>query len=182
MYVNECNKLERLNKRVQLYSKFNPLSVLYNYVIDGCCLADGHSRQSLSWTQRIAAAIGIAKGIQFLHTGIVPGIYANNLKITDIFLDQSLSAKINSCNLPLLSNIGKVWGRIIITMASLNGRQRNYFLFKSFFFQFFMIEGLSWYSLMSTLQGGHRNSSSGQKSAGVSKRCVIRMEWWWCHV
>lgn len=72
--------------------------------------ADRHGRQKLTWTQRIAAATGVAKGLQFLHNGIVPGIFSNNLKITDIMLDQNLVAKISSYNLPILSeNVGKVW-------------------------------------------------------------------------
>lgn len=51
----------------------------------------------------------MAKGIQFLHTGIVPGIFSNNLKITDILLDQNLVAKISGYNLPLLAeNMEKV--------------------------------------------------------------------------
>ncbi|XWS64892.1 hypothetical protein CRYUN_Cryun05aG0043200 [Craigia yunnanensis] len=54
-------------------------------------------------------AYQIAKGIQFLHTGIVPGIYSNNLKITDILMDQNLVAKISSYNLPVLAeSAGKV--------------------------------------------------------------------------
>lgn len=65
--------------------------------------AEGHAWQSLTWTQRISAAIGVARGIQFLHTGIVPGVFSNNLKITDILLDQNLVAKISSYNLPLLA-------------------------------------------------------------------------------
>ena len=73
------------------------------------CLTEGHSRQTLTWTQRIAAAIGVAKGIEFLHTGFVPGVYSNNLRITDILLDRDLIAKISSYNLPLLAeNMGKV--------------------------------------------------------------------------
>lgn len=68
-------------------------------------------RQKLSWAQRIAAATGVAKGIQFLHTGIVPGIFANNIKITDVLMDQNLVAKISSYNLPLLSdNMEKKFG------------------------------------------------------------------------
>ena len=70
----------------------------------------GHAWQKLQWTHRIAAAIGVAKGIQFLHTGIVPGVYSNNLKITDVLLDQNLVAKISSYNLPLLAeNRGMVF-------------------------------------------------------------------------
>ncbi|XP_072955862.1 probable inactive leucine-rich repeat receptor-like protein kinase At3g03770 [Typha angustifolia] len=59
--------------------------------------------QRLTWTQRISAAIGVVKGIQFLHGGIIPGLFANNLKITNILLDQNLVAKISSYNLPLLA-------------------------------------------------------------------------------
>lgn len=58
------------------------------------------SGEKLSWTQRIAAAIGVVKGIQFLHTGIVPGLYSNNVKITDILLDNNHNVKISSYNLP----------------------------------------------------------------------------------
>ena len=65
------------------------------------CIAERHSRRSLTWTQRIAAAVGIAKGLQFLHT--VAGVYSNKIKITDVLLDQNLVAKISSYNLPLMA-------------------------------------------------------------------------------
>lgn len=68
-------------------------------------LAGSATGQTLSWTRRIAAAIGVAKGIQFLHTGIVPGVLANNLKTTSILLDQNLVAKISSYDLPILEEI-----------------------------------------------------------------------------
>lgn len=73
------------------------------------CLAGRRARQPLTWSQRIGAAIGVAKGIQFLHTGIVPGLYSNNLKITDILVDLNLVTKISSYSLPLLAEeVGKV--------------------------------------------------------------------------
>ena len=62
------------------------------------------SKRKINWSQRIAVAIGIAKGIQFLHTWIMPGLYKNNLKITDILVDYNFIAKISHYNLPLLSN------------------------------------------------------------------------------
>lgn len=69
----------------------------------------GRARRKLTWSQRIAASIGIAKGIQFLHAGITPGIFSNNLRITDILIDQNMAAKISSYNLPLLAeNMGNV--------------------------------------------------------------------------
>lgn len=63
----------------------------------------GIPEKKLKWPQRIGAAIGVARGIQFLHTGIVPGVFPNNLKITDVLLDHDLLAKLCSYNLPLLT-------------------------------------------------------------------------------
>jgi len=65
----------------------------------------------LKWPQRMAMSIGIARGVQFLHTGVAPGIYGNNLKIENILLDDSLNAKVSRYSIPLAS---KVWtGKII---------------------------------------------------------------------
>ncbi|XP_027359105.1 probable inactive leucine-rich repeat receptor-like protein kinase At3g03770 [Abrus precatorius] len=92
-------------------SSVRSIFIVFEYVPNGTLkswISDGHYRKSLTWTQRIEAAIGVAKGIQFLHTGIVPGVYSNNLKIKDVLLDQNFVAKISSYNLPLLSNMGKV--------------------------------------------------------------------------
>jgi hypothetical protein len=55
----------------------------------------------LKWPQRMAITIGVARGVQFLHTGIAPGIFGNNLKMDNVLLDDSLSAKISSYNIPL---------------------------------------------------------------------------------
>ncbi|CAN8269851.1 unnamed protein product [Cochlearia groenlandica] len=85
---------------------------VFEYVPNGelrSWISDGTMGKFLTWEQRISVAIGVAKGIQFLHTGIVPGVYDNNLKITDILLDNNLTAKISSYNLPLLvEGLGKV--------------------------------------------------------------------------
>lgn len=69
--------------------------------------SDKHAKRRLTWTQRISAAIGVARGIQFLHTGFVPSIFSNNLKITDILLDQNFVAKICSYNLPIINENAK---------------------------------------------------------------------------
>ncbi|XVF56818.1 hypothetical protein PTKIN_Ptkin06aG0150900 [Pterospermum kingtungense] len=95
-------------------SSVSRIFLIFEYVPNGTLRRwiSGHARRSLIWAQRISAAIGIAKGIQFLHTGIMPGVYSNNLKITDILMDQNLVAKISSYNLPLVSeSAGKVGHR-----------------------------------------------------------------------
>ncbi|KAH0721166.1 hypothetical protein KY290_006083 [Solanum tuberosum] len=79
--------------------------LVFEYVSNGTLrswISDKHARGRLTWTQRIAAAIGVARGMQFLHTGNVPGVFSNNIKITDILLDQNFVAKICSYNLPIL--------------------------------------------------------------------------------
>ncbi|POO00004.1 Tyrosine-protein kinase [Trema orientale] len=69
-------------------------------------VTDWRKKEMLKWPQRMAITIGLARGVQFLHTGVVPGIYGNNLKINNILLDESLSAKISSYNIPLPSKVG----------------------------------------------------------------------------
>ncbi|RZB59454.1 putative inactive leucine-rich repeat receptor-like protein kinase isoform D [Glycine soja] len=98
----ECSLDDSSVSKVFLVFEYVPNGTLRNWI------SDEHARKSLSWTQHIGAAIGVAKGIQFLHTGIVPGVYSNDLKIEDVLLDQNLVAKISSYHLPLLSNMGKV--------------------------------------------------------------------------
>lgn len=90
----ECNQED---------SSVNTIFLIFEFVQDKSLRSrvSGSNGEKLSWTQRIAATIGVVKGVQFLHTGIVPGLYSNNLKITDILLDNNHNVKISSYNLPL---------------------------------------------------------------------------------
>ncbi|KAL6190033.1 hypothetical protein ACLB2K_036434 [Fragaria x ananassa] len=63
-------------------------------------LTDWRKKDWLKWPQRMAVTIGIARGVQFLHTGVAPGVFGNNLKMENILLDASVSAKISNYNLP----------------------------------------------------------------------------------
>ncbi|XP_050938929.1 probable inactive leucine-rich repeat receptor-like protein kinase At3g03770 isoform X1 [Cucumis melo] len=85
--------------KVFLIFEYYPYGTLRSHV-------SGLPGQKLSWTKRISAAIEMVKGIQFLHTGIVPGVCSNNLKITDILLDQDLHVKISCYNLPIVVEHG----------------------------------------------------------------------------
>ncbi|KAK3022894.1 hypothetical protein RJ639_046438 [Escallonia herrerae] len=69
-------------------------------------LTDWKTREVLKWPQRMAITMGIARGIQFLHTGTATGVYGNDLKIENILLDASLTAKISSYNITLSSKAG----------------------------------------------------------------------------
>ncbi|XP_055816988.1 probable inactive leucine-rich repeat receptor-like protein kinase At3g03770 [Solanum dulcamara] len=92
----ECYQDDSSVSRICLVFEFVPNVTLRRVI------SEANSAQKFTWTQRMSAAIGIAKGIQFLHTGIVPGVFSNQLKITDVLLDQNFHVKISKYNLPLL--------------------------------------------------------------------------------
>lgn len=92
-------------------SSVSRLFLVFEYIPNGTLrdwISGRDGGETLSWSRRIAAAIGIVKGIQFLHTGILPRVFSGSLKITDVLLDQSFVAKISCYNLPFLAeNIEK---------------------------------------------------------------------------
>ncbi|XP_062179015.1 probable LRR receptor-like serine/threonine-protein kinase At1g14390 [Phragmites australis] len=74
-------------------------------------LTEWRKREMLKWPQRVSAAIGVARGIQFLHNVTAPGIVQNDLNIEKILLDKTLTSKINEFSLPMISTSknGKVF-------------------------------------------------------------------------
>ncbi|KAL3534854.1 hypothetical protein ACH5RR_003315 [Cinchona calisaya] len=129
-------------------SSVSRIFLVFEYVPNGTLrswISDRHSRRKLNWTQRIAAAVGVAKGIQFLHTGIVPGIFPNYLKVTDVLLDQNLVAKVSSYNLPLLAeNMGKDGGHSSIASTELmNTRVKHQEKFDIYDFGVILLEIIS---------------------------------------
>lgn len=92
----DCCQDDSSTSRIFNIFEFVPNGTLRDYI-------SGIPENKLKWPQRIGAAIGVARGIQFLHTGIVPGVFPNNLKTTDVVLDHDLLVKLCSYNLPLLT-------------------------------------------------------------------------------
>ncbi|PKA64498.1 putative LRR receptor-like serine/threonine-protein kinase [Apostasia shenzhenica] len=82
----------------------NSVFLVFEYVSNGTLrshLTEWRKREMLKWQQRVTAVIGVARGIQFLHTVTVPGIVGNDLNIENILLDETLTAKISNYNLPV---------------------------------------------------------------------------------
>ena len=75
--------------------------------------AEWREHETMKWPQRVSAVIGVARGIQFLHTVTVLGITGNDLNIENILLDQTLTAKISNYNLPTLPNLKS--NKVILT-------------------------------------------------------------------
>lgn len=69
-------------------------------------LTDWRKKEVLKWPQRMAITIGVARGIQFLHMGVAPGIFGNDIKIENILLDDNLTPKISNYNIPLPLKFG----------------------------------------------------------------------------
>ncbi|KAL9226244.1 hypothetical protein vseg_002076 [Gypsophila vaccaria] len=63
--------------------------------------ADWRRKDRLKWPQRMTISMGIARGVHFLHTGMVPGVFGNDLKMENILLDDSLTPKISNYRIPL---------------------------------------------------------------------------------
>ncbi|OWM87680.1 probable inactive leucine-rich repeat receptor-like protein kinase At3g03770 isoform X2 [Punica granatum] len=103
----ECYPDDSTVSRIYLIFEFTTNGTLRDHIS-----GKGILTKKLTWVQRIVSALGVVKGIQFLHTGTVPGVFSNDLKITDVLLDHSLQVKINKYNLPLLADDRKVSSRV----------------------------------------------------------------------
>ncbi|KAI0492705.1 hypothetical protein KFK09_026981 [Dendrobium nobile] len=57
----------------------------------------------LKWQERLGVLIGIAKAVHFLHTGVIPGFYNNQLKSHNILLDEYLVAKVSDYGLSIIT-------------------------------------------------------------------------------
>ncbi|KAK9080105.1 hypothetical protein SSX86_001780 [Deinandra increscens subsp. villosa] len=99
---------------VFLVFEFVPNGTLREFLMAG---------QKLSWAQRLATAIGISKGIQFLNTKMTHRIFPNNLKITDALLDQSFKVKISGYSLPLLAEVKMAAGHSVTRSSESLGKR-----------------------------------------------------------
>ncbi|XP_021746229.1 probable LRR receptor-like serine/threonine-protein kinase At1g14390 [Chenopodium quinoa] len=78
--------------------------VVFEHVTNGSLrehLTDWRRKDRLKWPQRMTISVGIAKGVHFLHTGMVPGVFGNELSIKNILLDESLTPKVSNYRIPL---------------------------------------------------------------------------------
>ena len=81
-------------------------SLVYDYVPTGS-LEDAMNRVrenqlQLSWEVRLRIAVGVIKGLQYLHFSCVPRILHYNLKPTNVMLDAEFEPRLADCGLAKL--------------------------------------------------------------------------------
>lgn len=95
--------------------------VVFEHVTNGSLrehLTDWRRKDRLKWPQRITISMGIAKGVQFLHTAMSPGVFGNELKIGNILLDESLTPKVSNYKIPLPFKVETSNGQNATTSAN----------------------------------------------------------------
>eukprot|EP00268_Persea_americana_P020903 TRINITY_DN20950_c0_g1_i1.p1 TRINITY_DN20950_c0_g1~~TRINITY_DN20950_c0_g1_i1.p1 ORF type:complete len:801 (+),score=138.52 TRINITY_DN20950_c0_g1_i1:641-3043(+) len=87
-------------------SSTNRVFLIYEYVPNGNLrdhLSEHNPEKVLKWPERLAVLIGAAKAVHFLHTGIIPGFFNNQLKANNILLDEHHIAKLSDYGLSIIT-------------------------------------------------------------------------------
>lgn len=80
--------------------------LVYNYLennsLSYTLLGSGRSNIRFNWRARVKIAVGVARGLAYLHDGIRPPIIHRDIKASNILLDKDLTPKISDFGLARL--------------------------------------------------------------------------------
>lgn len=65
--------------------------------------AEFSSDKGLKWSDRLSILIGVAKAVHFLHTGVIPGCFRNQLKTNNILLDEHHIPKLSDYGMSMIA-------------------------------------------------------------------------------
>ncbi|KAL5080604.1 hypothetical protein RYX36_009025 [Vicia faba] len=90
---------------VQDDSSNQKLHLVYEYVPNGdyhTRLSEYSAEKALKWPDRLAILIGVAKAVHFLHTGVIPGCFSNELKTKNVLLDEHCIPKLSDYGMSII--------------------------------------------------------------------------------
>lgn len=65
-------------------------------------IAEYSAVKALKWPERLAILIGVAKAVHFLHTGVIPGCFSNQLKTKSVLLDEHYIPKLSDYGMSII--------------------------------------------------------------------------------
>ncbi|KAK3150901.1 hypothetical protein QOZ80_3AG0239190 [Eleusine coracana subsp. coracana] len=104
-------------------SEGNKRALVYDYMANGSLDAylfkNGSSTKVLSWSQRFGIAVGVARGLAYLHEKCRECIIHCDIKPENILLDEELGAKLADFGMAKL--VGHDFSRVLTTMRGTLG-------------------------------------------------------------
>lgn len=89
--------------RVCLHEREKGRKILHMLFMYNFGFAEHNPGQFLKWSERLSVLIGAAKAVHFLHTGVIPGFFNNQLKANNILLDEHHIAKLSDYGLSIIT-------------------------------------------------------------------------------
>ncbi|XP_066307741.1 probable receptor-like protein kinase At1g11050 [Miscanthus floridulus] len=91
-------------KQMFLVYDYMPKGSLDQYIFED---GQGRRRPALSWAQRRTILLDVARGLEYLHYGVKPGIYHRDIKATNILLGADMRARVADFGLARRSREGQ---------------------------------------------------------------------------
>ncbi|XP_020571622.1 receptor-like serine/threonine-protein kinase NCRK [Phalaenopsis equestris] len=95
--LNHCHVVPLLGYCCEYQSRNYERLFVFEFMSNGNlreCLDVKHGKEPLSWVTRVHVALGVAKGLEYLHEAAAPRILHRDIKSTNILLDDNYKPKI----------------------------------------------------------------------------------------
>ncbi|XP_073065059.1 probable inactive leucine-rich repeat receptor-like protein kinase At3g03770 [Primulina eburnea] len=86
--------------RLFLVYEFIPNGNLHTHLSETC----PEKVKVLKWSNRLAVLIDVAKGVHFLHTGVIPPSFNNRLKTNNVLIDEHQRAKLSDYGMSIIGD------------------------------------------------------------------------------